>query len=134
EERELPVDELKSMILQAGKETYGDALVEATLHPYMWASKVHYYLPDLAFYNWPYTFGMLFSLALYRKFSDDPGGFVPEYDRLLADTGVATPADLAARFGLDVRSEAFWRSSLDVIRQRITEFEAAAALPAQVQG
>jgi oligoendopeptidase F len=32
-------------------------------------------------------------------------------------------ATLCARFGIDVRSPDFWRSSLDVIRERIAEFE-----------
>ena len=30
---------------------------------------------------------------------------------------------LAARFGMDITTEAFWRSSLDVIRKQIAEFQ-----------
>jgi oligoendopeptidase F len=32
-------------------------------------------------------------------------------------------ADLAARFGMDIRSVDFWRSSLDVVREGIDDFE-----------
>jgi oligoendopeptidase F len=30
---------------------------------------------------------------------------------------------LAARFGMDITTEGFWRSSLDIIRKQIAEFE-----------
>jgi len=37
--------------------------------------------------------------------------------------GAEPAADLAARFGIAVRSPAFWRASLDVVREQIAEFE-----------
>ena len=40
---------------------------------------------------------------------------------------MADAAVLGQRFGIDVRSEAFWTSSLDVLRTHITGFEALAA-------
>ncbi len=33
------------------------------------------------------------------------------------------PADLAARFGIDIRRRAFWESSLQVIKERIELYE-----------
>ena len=56
----------------------------------------------------------------------DSGGIGSKanYDKLLASTGSADAATLAAEFGIDVRSKEFWVSSLDVIRQDIDEFEA----------
>ena len=41
---------------------------------------------------------------------------------------MADAASLARRFGIDVRDEAFWASSLDVLRRRIDEVVAAAAV------
>ncbi|MCW3099745.1 MAG: family oligoendopeptidase [Chthonomonadaceae bacterium] len=38
-------------------------------------------------------------------------------------TGMADAITLGARFGIDVQSIDFWRSSLDVIRGQIAEFE-----------
>jgi oligoendopeptidase F len=32
-------------------------------------------------------------------------------------------ATLARRFGIDVRTEAFWRSSLEILRDEIDRFE-----------
>ncbi len=38
-------------------------------------------------------------------------------------TGMADEVTLAKRFGIEIQSVAFWRSSLDVIRGQIGEFE-----------
>ncbi len=74
--------------------TYGDGLDPATLHPYMWAVKPHYY--GSAFYNWPYCFGLLFGTGLYARYRQDPERFRAHYDDLLSATGLATASALAA--------------------------------------
>jgi oligoendopeptidase F len=43
---------------------------------------------------------------------------------LLASTGMADAATLAARMGIDTRAPEFWRASLDIIRADIDRFEA----------
>lgn len=125
--RELGVSEFQDLMLDCQRQTYGEGLDGRHLHPYMWAVKVHYYMPDLAFYNWPYTFGMLFSFGLLKRYLQEPQDFPTRYDELLSSTGVANAADLAGRFGIDIRSIDFWRSSLDVCRDRIRQFEEATA-------
>ena len=77
----------------------------------------------LSFYNFPYTFGALFSLGLYAQFLSEPELFRAKYDDLLSSTGLEDAAPLAARFGIDIRSKAFWKSSLDVIVSSIDEYE-----------
>jgi oligoendopeptidase F len=67
-------------------------------------------------------FGLLFGLGLYAKYQEDPDTFRANYDDLLSSTGMADAAELAGRFGFDIESPDFWRSSLDVIRQDIDEF------------
>ena len=119
--RELSVRELNELMLDVQRETYADSLDPEHLHPYMWAVKGHYYGPT--FYNYPYTFGLLFALGLYVRYQQDPDSFRAGYDALLSSTGLADAASLAGRFGVDVRSIDFWRSSLDIIRRNITEFE-----------
>ena len=86
----------------------------------MWAAKPHYY--GSAFYNWPYTFGLLFGLGLYARYREDPDRFRGGYDDLLSSCGLAAAADLAARFDIDVRDQKFWASSLAVLQARIKEF------------
>jgi oligoendopeptidase F len=117
------VDELNELMLQAQRDTYGDALDQQVLHPYMWAVKPHYYSPGLSFYNYPYMFGLLFGLGLYARYEQDPEAFKAGYDDLLSSTGLADAATLAQRFGIDIRTPDFWRSSLDVIRTDVDRFE-----------
>jgi pepF/M3 family oligoendopeptidase len=121
--RELSVAELNAIMLEAQRETYGDGLDEAVLHPYMWAVKSHYYSTGRSFYNYPYMFGQLFGLGLYSRYQQDPESFKKSYDDLLSSTGLADAATLAGRFGIDLRSESFWQASLDVIRGEIARFE-----------
>jgi oligoendopeptidase F len=127
--RELAVDELNALMLEAQRETYGDGLDGAALHQYMWAMKPHYY-SGRSFYNWPYTFGLLFGLGLYARYREDAGAFRAGYDDLLSSTGLEGAADLGRRFGIDVTSVDFWRASLDVCRDRVAEFESLAERPA----
>lgn len=121
--RELSVDELNTLMLEAQRETYGDGLDEDALHPYMWAMKPHYYDSHYSFYNYPYMFGLLFGLGLYARYTRDPETFKKGYDALLSSTGLADAATLAAQFGIDIRSADFWRSSLDIVREDIARFE-----------
>lgn len=125
-QRELSVTELNEFMLNAQRQTYGDGLDEETLHPYMWAVKPHYYSTGRSYYNFPYMFGLLFGLGLYARYLDEPDTFRNGYDDLLNSTGTDSAADLAARFDIDIRSKAFWQSSLDVIRADIDRFETLA--------
>ena len=120
--RELSVTELCDLMLEAQRETYGDALEPESLHPYMWAMKPHYY-STYSFYNFPYTFGLLFGLGLYARYEQEPDEFRSGYDDLLSSTGLADAATLASRFGIDVQTPEFWRSSLDLVRADVERFE-----------
>ena len=119
-ERDLTVPELNDLMMEAQRQTYGPDL--ELLHPYMWAVKGHYYGPT--FYNYPYTFGLLFGLGLYAQYQKDPEAFKSRYDDLLSATGMADAVTLCRRFGSDITTPDFWRSSLDIIRSQIAEFEA----------
>jgi oligoendopeptidase F len=123
--RTLSVDELCEHMRDAQAEAYGDGLDLDTRHPWMWAVKPHYYSSH--FYNWPYTYGLLFGLGLYARYRDDADAFRTGYDELLSTTGMADAAALGARFGIDVRDTGFWAASLDVLRGRIADYEALVA-------
>jgi len=118
-ERELGQTELCDLITQAQIETYGENL--QPLHPYMWAVKGHYYNSN--FYNFPYTFGLLFALGLYAQFKANPDQFRAKYDDFLSRCGQADAATLARDFGIDTTTTAFWQNSLNLIREQISEFE-----------
>jgi len=113
----LSVTELCELMIECQTAAYGDAV--RPLHPYMWAVKAHYFTP---YYNFPYTFGLLFGLGLYARFREDPDRFRSGYDDLLGATGLASAVDLAARFDIDITTRQFWRASLDVLRGRIADY------------
>jgi pepF/M3 family oligoendopeptidase len=126
-DRELSADELCEIMLEAQLVTYGSGIDSESLHPYMWAVKPHYYRAENPFYNFPYTFGLLFGLGLFARYQADPQAFTERYDDLLSRTGMAAAADLASGFGIDLHDTGFWRSSLEVIREDIDRFETLAA-------
>ena len=119
--RTLGVSELNEMMLDAQASAYGDGLDSATRHPHMWVLKPHYY--GSHFYNWPYTYGLLFGLGLYAKYQENPDRFRDGYDTVLSRAGMDTAEELGAAFSLDVTSEAFWTASIDVLRARIDDYE-----------
>ncbi|HXF63646.1 MAG TPA: M3 family oligoendopeptidase, partial [Caldilineaceae bacterium] len=124
---ELSADELCEIMGRAQRATYGDGLDERYLQPYMWTWKPHYYYLDFPFYNFPYAFGLLFSTGLYAIFQQRGAAFVPDYQQLLASTGEAKAAELAARFGLDIRARQFWDDSLALLNQKVDRFCALAS-------
>ena len=122
-ERELSPQEFCELMTQSQRATYGENV--EPLHSWMWAVKGHYY--GSSFYNYPYTFGLLFGLGLYALYQQDPEPFRARYDEFLSECGMTDARTLGQRFGLDVTSEAFWKASLDVIRAQVDEFEALVA-------
>ena len=119
-QRSLSAAELCDLMVAAEHEAYGDGLAETTAHPWMWAVKPHYY--SSTFYNWPYTFGLLFGLGLFARYRQDPERFRASYDDALSRAGMATAEELGADFGVDVTDEGFWTASLDTVRDRIAEY------------
>lgn len=115
-------NQLSSMMVKAQKDSYGDALGEDALHPYMWAVKGHYYSSDLSFYNFPYAFGQLFGLGVYQLSQTDSENFGTRYDALLAHTGQDSAEAVAATVGCDITTRAFWQQSVDVIGTYVDEF------------
>jgi len=122
EKSELSADELCEIMLACQKATYGEGLDERYLQKWMWTWKPHYYSSTLSFYNYPYSFGLLFGTGLYAIYQKRGASFVPDYENLLASTGEAPAAELAARFGIDIRSKGFWQDSLKIIEKRIDRY------------
>jgi len=115
-------NELKDLMIKAQKETYGDGLAENILHPYMWVCKPHYYSGGLSYYNFPYTFGLLFAKGLFAKYLENKDAFVGMYDDLLRSTGKSMVEDTALLAGIDITKKEFWASSLELLKQDIELF------------
>jgi pepF/M3 family oligoendopeptidase len=121
---ELSAEEFSEIMERAQETTFGDGLDARYRNKYMWTWKPHYYRSTLSFYNFPYAFGLLFGIGLYAIYQQRGEAFIPEYQDLLASTGEGKAEDLAARFGINLRSSEFWENSLDVIAKRIDRYEA----------
>ena len=120
----LSVAELKELMLDSQKKAYGAGLDQRFLHPYMWLNKPHYYDADHNFYNFPYTFGLLFAKGLYREYVRKGASFVAEYEHLLSESGKYTVTEIASGAGIDIQDIKFWRGSLQVIKEDIAKFMA----------
>jgi oligoendopeptidase F len=127
---EVGVSRLKELMLQAQQECYGDTLDPDEQDPMFWASKLHFHIAGVSFYNFPYTFGYLFSLSLAAQARQMPAArFHERYENLLRLTGSMTAEEVAREsFGLDIGEEAFWLQALDLVdeeRARLEELLAA---------
>ena len=88
------------------------------------ASKLHFYISGLSFYNFPYLFGYLFSMGLYAQQSQMGADFYSNYKSLLRDTGRMTAENLADKhLQARLQDADFWRRTLANIETRVDAFE-----------
>jgi oligoendopeptidase F len=120
---ELAPAELCELMLDAQRKSYGDGLDGDLLHPYMWLVKSHYYSTDLAFYNFPYAFGLLFGAALYARFEAEGPSFAKVYRGILGDSGRMSAVELTAKAGFNIEKPEFWRTGLAVFARLTEELE-----------
>ena len=112
---------LNQLMEEAQKEAYAGALGES--HPHFWASKMHFYITGVPFYNFPYTFGYLFSLSIYAKAKEEGTGFEEKYIALLQDTAVMTVEELAMKhLNEDITQQAFWEKGIALCIKDVEEF------------
>ncbi|MBP1914858.1 pepF/M3 family oligoendopeptidase [Lederbergia galactosidilyticus] len=112
---------LDELMTEAQKEAYGDALKE--YHPLFWGSKLHFFITDVPFYNFPYTFGYLFSLGIYAKALKEGKNYEKKYIALLQDTGSMTVEELAQKhLNVDLTKKDFWEQGIRLCIQDVQEF------------
>jgi oligoendopeptidase F len=115
------VEELNTLMEEAQREAYCDLLGE--VHPHFWASKLHFYFTDVPFYNFPYTFGYLFSAGIYAKALKEGPEFKNQYVALLRDTGRMSVEQLAQEhLGVNVEEIDFWRDAVALTSVDVEQF------------
>ena len=122
ENHELLPNELCGIMLDAQRETFGDSLNPHYLHPYMWMCKVHYYIPEFHYYNYPYIFGLLLAKGLYAQYLEHPAGFPSIYHNLLSETCSGNLEDVLFRNQIDICTQQFWDNALDLIAKDISHW------------
>ncbi len=122
EKGELTAKQLCDLMETTWKEWYGDAMTEAD--PYFWASKLHFSISQVSFYNYPYLFGYLFSKGVYAQRDAKGEQFYEDYVSLLRDTGSMMAEELVQKhLGMDLTQADFWQQSIDMVKVQIDEFE-----------
>ena len=123
EEQSLNQDLLTEATASIFGEVYGDGV--ASVDPMIWASKLHFYLDRLPFYNFPYTFGYLFSRAVYDRAIEEGDAFVERIDDLLVDTGRMSSEEVARNhLDGDLHDPTFWKSAVGSLVEDVERYEA----------
>jgi oligoendopeptidase F len=118
---------LCELMVETQREVYGDTLEAGAEDPWFWASKMHFFITDVAFYNFPYTFGFLLSKALFARFEREGASFLPHYEAFLRETGRATCEEAVKRtLGWDLTRTEFWDDAILACEPPIAAFESAA--------
>ena len=122
----LSASQICDLMADTQRRVYGSGLDPDGVDPWFWAWKLHFFLTHTLFYNFPYTFGYLFSLGVKEKAkAEGYAAFHETYVALLQGTATARAEPLAQRMlGVDIGQEAFWQSSIDGIAEALTQFEA----------
>jgi oligoendopeptidase F len=113
--RSLAAERLNELWWEENGKYYGDSLVMPDAYRMGWSYIPHFI--HTRFYTYAYSFAQLVALLLYRRYRESDNGFVPTYLDFLRAGGSASPADLVAPFGLDLRSTDTWREAFDVLDQ-----------------
>ena len=125
EEGELAVDRIAELWRAEQERMLGDA-VEVTEDYEIWWSYIPHFIGSPG-YVYAYSFGYLFSLAIYRRYLDEGESLVEPYLDLLRAGGSAPPAELASRLGFDLGDPGFWSAGLDAIGTLVDEAEELAS-------
>ncbi|WEG12299.1 M3 family oligoendopeptidase [Pullulanibacillus sp. KACC 23026] len=115
------VERLNTLMEEAQKEAFCGEL--ASYHPSFWESKLHFYITYVPFYNFPYTFGYMFSTGIYARAVEEGASFSDKYDALLCDTGSMTVEELALKhLGVNLEQRDFWEQACQQIVKDIDLF------------
>ncbi|MFH0794341.1 MAG: M3 family oligoendopeptidase [bacterium] len=121
---ELTVSRLKELMVETQRRVFGDVLEKGGEDPLFWASKLHFYITGVTFYNFPYTFGYLLSRGLFALFKKEGPDFLPKYEAFLRLTGSDTAERVARRsIGRDLTKPDFWEESIRSLKEPLREFE-----------
>lgn len=116
-------ERLSQMMVESQKRAFAGLLDESGYHPLFWASKLHFFITEAPFYNFPYTFGYLFATGVYQQAKSEGSAFADKYRALLMDTGSMTTEAVAKKhLNADLSREEFWQEAVDNALSDVDEF------------
>ena len=120
----LSVSRLKELMVETQRRILGEILEPGGEDPYFWASKLHFYITGLTFYNFPYTFGYLLSRGFYGRFKTEGPSFVPKYEEFLRLAGSDTAENVVKRtIGADLEKPDFWAAAIKSLEEPLSRLQ-----------
>jgi len=121
---ELSISRLKELMVATQRQVVGDLLESGGEDPYLWASKLHFYITGITFYNFPYTFGYLLSRGLYAMFRKEGDAFLPKYEAFLRLAGSDTAENVVRRtVGRELEAPEFWSEAIRSLEEPLTRLQ-----------
>ena len=120
DEGELAPDRFSELWIETQTELLGDA-VDLDGYETWWSYVPHYVVSPG--YVYAYSYGYLFSLAIFRKWEREGDSLVEPYLDLLRAGGSDAPERLAAIVGVDLADPALWADGLGAIDELLAEAE-----------
>lgn len=114
---------ISDLWVNARDSIYGDSVEWLPEMKWEWTMKMHYYIPNYRYYNYPYVFAQLFVFALYRLYVEEGETFIPKLKKLLSAGSSQSPYDLAKDLGFDIRSADFWKKGIKQAEYFLDELE-----------
>jgi oligoendopeptidase F len=122
---DVSVSRLKQLMVQTQRTVFGEVLESGGEDPYFWASKLHFYITGLTFYNFPYTFGYLLSRGLYAMFKREGRPFLSKYEEFLRLAGTDSAENVVRRtLGRDLENAEFWTEAIQSLEAPLARLEA----------
>jgi oligoendopeptidase F len=115
------VDDLSSAYMKNLQDQFGDSLELSDEFKWEWVSIPHIY--HYPFYVYAYSFGQLLVLALYKQYKTEGESFKARFLEILSAGRSASPIDILAKAGIDIRLASFWQGGFDVIKEMIEKLE-----------
>ena len=121
---ELSVSRFRDLMIDTQRRIFQNTLEQGGEDPCFWASKLHFYITDVTFYNFPYSFGFLLSRGLYALFKEEGKSFLPKYEKFLACTGSDTCENVAKKsIGRDLSKPEFWTQAIRSLEEPLKQLE-----------
>lgn len=111
------IDEMSAAYLDNLRAQFGESIEVDEIFRHEWITIPHIY--HVPFYCYAYSFGMLLSLSLYRRYQEEGASFVPGFMRLLSHGGSAAPEVVLKEAGVEMRDPGFWRGGFRVIEEMV---------------
>jgi oligoendopeptidase F len=120
----LTISRLKELMAQTQRRVLGEVLESGGEDPYFWASKLHFYITGITFYNFPYTFGYLLSRGLYAMFKREGASFLSRYEEFLRLAGSDTAENVVRRtVGQDLEKPDFWADAIKSLEDPLNRLQ-----------